>query len=87
MGSVADSVVANLANKKSIPNKFCKIYTNNNLTFIQFIPPAKIFFPMILQLPWNPILSGKMPPSPPRMLWNPVLRGKGVSFSARKRKM
>ncbi len=48
MGSVADSVVANLANKKSIPNKFCKIYTNNNLCLIQFIAGYVIFFPMII---------------------------------------
>ena len=48
MGSVADSVVANLSKLQINTKEFCKIYTNNNLTLIQFIPPAKIFFPMIL---------------------------------------
>ena len=51
MGSVADSVVANLSKLKINTKEFCKIYTNNNLTLIQFIPTAKIFFPMILQPP------------------------------------
>ena len=51
MGSVADSVVANLTNKKSIPKNFCKIYTNNKLRVIEFIPHAKIFFLIILPPP------------------------------------
>ena len=51
MGSVADSVVANLSKLKINTKEFCKIYTNNNLTLIQFIPHAQIFFPMILQPP------------------------------------